>query len=91
MRNSAIAIFAVISLTSHALADGEGAATPSLRQIVDEIAATGSALVHNGSSTVRLVRDQNQCALGEQLAFVWINFADARQHLTGHICRPIID
>jgi hypothetical protein len=78
MRNSAIAIFAVISLTSHALADGEGAATPSLRQIVDEIAATGSALVHNGSSTVRLVRDQNQCALGEQLALVWINFADAR-------------
>jgi hypothetical protein len=59
MRNSAIAIFAIISMTSHALADGEVAATSSLRQIVDEIAATGSALVHNGSSAVRLVRDQN--------------------------------
>jgi hypothetical protein len=91
MRNTAIALFAIMSMTSHALADGETTATPSLRKIVDEIAERGSALVHNGSSTVRLVRDQKQCALGEHLAPVWINFADVRQHLTGYTCQPIID
>jgi hypothetical protein len=91
MGNTAIALFAIMSMTSHALADDETTAAPSLRKVVDEIAARGSALVHNGSSTVRLVRDQSQCALGEQLAPVWINFADARQHLTGYTCQPIID
>jgi hypothetical protein len=91
MRKSAIAVFAIISMTTYASADDETTAMPSLRQIVDEIAASGSALVHNGNSTVRLVRDKSQCELGEQLVPIWINFADVRQHLTGYICQPIID
>jgi hypothetical protein len=91
MRDAAIALFAIMSMTSHALADGETTATPSLRKIVDEIADTGSALVHNGNGAVRLVRDQSQCALGEQLTPIWMNFADVRQHLTGYTCQPIID
>jgi hypothetical protein len=65
--------------------------TLSLREIVDEIAARGSAVIHNGNVTVRLVRDQSQCVLGEQLVPIWINFADVRQHLTGYTCEPIID
>jgi hypothetical protein len=91
MRKSAIAVFAIMSMTSYALADDQITAAPSLRNIVDEIEANGSALVHNGNSTVRLVRDKSQCALGEQLVPIWINFFDVRQHLTGYTCQPIID
>ena len=91
MRNSAIAAFAIMSTTSYALASEGRTAAPSLRKIVDEIEATGSALVHNGNSTVRLVRDQSQCALGEQLVPIWINFSDVRQHLTGYTCQPFVD
>jgi hypothetical protein len=91
MRKSAVAAFAIMSMTSYALADDETTPAPSLRKIVDEIEANGSVLVHNGNSTVRLVRDKSQCALGEQLVPIWINFFDARQHLTGYTCQPIID
>jgi hypothetical protein len=91
MRKSAIAAFAIMSMMSYAFADDETTAAPSLRKIVDEIEANGSAIVHNENSTVRLVRDRSQCALGEQLVPIWINFADVRQHLTGYTCQPIID
>jgi hypothetical protein len=91
MRSSAIAITALISLTSYSYGSDAMTATPSLRQIVDEVAAKGSAIVHNGNATIRLVRDQSQCALGEQLAPIWINFADVRQHLVGYTCEPLID
>jgi hypothetical protein len=91
MRNSAIAITALISLTSYSYGSDAMTTTPSLRKIVDEVAAKGSAIVHNGNATIRLVRDQSQCALGEQLTPIWINFADVRQHLVGYTCEPFID
>jgi hypothetical protein len=86
MRNSASAMVFVL-MTSNAWADSELTASPSLRQIVDEVVAEGSALVHNGNSTVRLVRDQSQCAVGARLVPIWINFADVRQHLSGYTCQ----
>jgi hypothetical protein len=93
MKNSAIAIIALVSMASPAIASNETTATPSLRQIVDQIAAEGSAIVHvDANRTVRLVRDQSQCALDEQLAPVWINFADVRQlHLAGYVCESLIE
>jgi hypothetical protein len=91
MRNSFIAITALISLSSYSFGGDAMTTTLSLREIVDEIAARGSAVIHNGNVTVRLVRDQSQCVLGEQLVPIWINFADVRQHLTGYTCEPIID
>jgi hypothetical protein len=91
MKNSVIAVAALIALTSYSYGGDAMTTTPSLREIVDEIAAKGFAIVHNGNATVRLVRDQSQCALGEQLAPVWINFADVRQHLTGYACQAFID
>ena len=63
MKNSAIAIIALVSMASPAIASNEMTPTPSLRQIVDQIAAEGSAIVHvDANRTVRLVRDQSQCA-----------------------------
>jgi hypothetical protein len=87
MRETAITIIALVSMTSNVFAGSAPTPTPSLRQIVDEIAARGFADVHNGDITVRLVRDQSQCARGEELTPIWINFADARQHLTGYACK----
>jgi hypothetical protein len=90
MRNAAVAVIALVSMTSNVVAGG-APNPPSLRQIVDEIAAKGFADVHNGDVTVRLVRDQGQCALGEQLVPIWINFHEARQHLTGYTCQTLIE
>jgi hypothetical protein len=91
MRGSIVAQILSICVASSALASEELATSPSLRQIVDEIATTGSALVRNGNSTIRLVRDQRQCAPGEQLTLTWINFFDVRQHLGGYTCQPRIE
>jgi hypothetical protein len=86
-----ITITALVSLSSYSFGRDAMTTAPSLREIVDEVAARGSAIVHNGNATVRLVRDQSQCVLGERLALIWINFADVRQHLAGYTCQPIID
>jgi hypothetical protein len=86
-----ISVFVTMSTTSFALASDETTGAPSLRKLVDEIEANGSALVHNGNSTVRLVRDRSQCSPGDQLVPIWINFADVRQHLTGYTCQAIVD
>jgi hypothetical protein len=91
MRNITIAIIAMASMSSFAFASETTPSTPSLRQIVDEIEAKGFADVHNGDFTIRLVRDQGQCALGEELVPIWINFHDARQHLTGYTCQTHYD
>jgi hypothetical protein len=91
MKHFAITAFAIVSMTSYASASDETPAAPSLRRTVDDIEANGFALVHNGNSIVRLVRDRSQCAPGEQLALIWINFADVRQHLVGYTCQPIVD
>jgi hypothetical protein len=93
MKNPAIAIIALVSVASPAFAGNEMMTTPSLRQIVDQISAEGSAIVHvDANRTVRLVRDQGQCARGERLAPVWINFTDVRQlHLAGYVCETLIE
>jgi hypothetical protein len=91
MRCIAIAIVALTSMSSCALAGEPTTSTPSLRQIVDEIEAKGFIDVHNGDFTIQLVRDHGQCALGEDLTPIWINFHDARQHLTGWTCQTHYD
>jgi hypothetical protein len=91
MRGSVVATIVSVSVASSALASDGTTTSPSLRQIVDEVATKGSALVHNGNSTIRLVHDQSQCGPGERLAPIWINFFDVRQHLSGYTCQADIE
>jgi hypothetical protein len=88
MKMSAAAIGLLASIASPVLAESTPVASPSLREIVDQIETEGSAVVYiDAKRSVRLVRDQSRCAPDEELALVWINFAD-RQHLAGYICGP---
>jgi hypothetical protein len=87
MKNSIVAAIFLVSMAPPVWAAEKATPSPPLRQIVDQVVVDGSAIVHNGDSTIRLVRDQSQCAPGEQLAPIWINFFDVRQHLSGYACR----
>jgi hypothetical protein len=88
MKNSAAAIALLSATASPAFAETAPMASPSLREIVNQIETEGSAVVYiDATRQVRLVHDRSRCAPGEELALVWINFAD-RQHLAGYICGP---
>jgi hypothetical protein len=87
MKSSIVAALFFVSTAPPAWAAEEATTSPPLRQIVDKVVVEGSAVVHNGDRTIRLVRDQSQCAQGEQFVPIWINFFDVRQHLSGYTCR----
>ena len=91
MRRSVLATIFSVLVASSAFASDGVTTSQSVRQIVDEVVIRGFALVHNGNNTIRLVRDQSQCAPGEQLTPIWINFFDVRQHLSGYTCQANIE
>jgi hypothetical protein len=56
MKNPIVAAIFLVSMARPVWAAEEATTSPPLRQIVDRVVIDGSAIVHNGNSTIRLVR-----------------------------------